>query len=77
VQRLVDVMNKDELLLFHKNPDHKRAKLIDLTDFGKEIFYKLDEKHSIQANAHSSNIPQKELETTLSVLKQISDTIDR
>jgi DNA-binding MarR family transcriptional regulator len=77
VQRLVDAMQKDGLLLFHQNPGHKRAKLIDLTDSGKEIFFKLDEKQSIQANADSSSIPQDDLETTLSVLKQISDTIDR
>ncbi len=77
VQRLVDAMQKDDLLLFHKNPDHKRAKLIDLTDLGKEIFIKLDEKQSKQAIAHSSNLSQAELETALSVLKKMSDAIDR
>ncbi len=76
VQRLVDVMQKDGLLLFHKNPDHKRAKLIDISDLGKEIFLKLDEKQSKLAIAHSSGIPQAELETTLSVLKRMSDAID-
>jgi DNA-binding MarR family transcriptional regulator len=77
VQRLVDVMHKDDLLLFHKNPDHKRAKLIDLTNLGKEIFIKLDEKQSKQAITHSSDIPQAELATALSVLKRMSDAIDR
>lgn len=77
VQRLVDAMQKDELLLFHQNPDHKRAKLINISDLGKDIFLKLDEKQSRQAITHSSNIPQAELETTLSVLKRISNAIDR
>ncbi len=76
VQRLVDVMQKDGLLLFLQNPDHKRAKLIDLSDMGKDIFLKLDEKQSRQATMHSSNISQNDLETTLSVLQRISNTID-
>jgi DNA-binding MarR family transcriptional regulator len=77
VQRLVDAMNKDGLLLFQQNPDHKRAKLINISNLGKEIFIKLDEKQAKQASAHSSKLSQDELETTLSVLKRISDTIDR
>lgn len=77
VQRLVDAMHKDGFLLFHQNPDHKRAKLIDLSDFGKEIFLKLDEKQSRWAITSSSDIPQAELETALSVLKKMSDAIDR
>jgi DNA-binding MarR family transcriptional regulator len=76
VQRLVDAMQKDGLLLFSTNPDHKRAKLIDLTDIGRDVFLKLDEKQSKQAITHSSNLSQEELETALSVLKKISAAID-
>ena len=77
VQRLVDAMHKDGFLLFHQNPDHKRAKLISLSDLGKETYLKLYEKQSEWAIACSTGITQTELETTLSVLKRISNTIDR
>ncbi|HFD86709.1 MAG TPA: MarR family transcriptional regulator [Gammaproteobacteria bacterium] len=77
VQRLVDAMHKDGFLLFHQNPYHKRAKLISLSDLGKETYLKLYEKQSAWAIACSTGITQTELETTLSVLKQISNTIDR
>lgn len=77
VQRLVDAMHKDGFLLFLQNPDHKRAKLIGLSDFGKEIYSKLDEKQSGWAITCSTGITQAELETTLSVLKRVSDTFDR
>jgi len=77
VQRLVDAMHKDGFLLFHKNPDHKRAKLISLSDSGKEIYLKLYEKQSGWAITCSEGITQTELETTLSVLKRISKTIER
>ncbi len=77
VQRLVDVMHKDGLLSFHQNPGHKRAKLISLSGRGREIYSKLYEKQSGWAIACSTGITQTELETTLSVLKRISSTIDR
>ena len=77
VQRLVDAMHEDELLLFHENPGHKRAKLISLSERGEEIFSKLYEKQSGWAINCSTGITKAELETTLSVLKRISDSIDR
>lgn len=77
VQRLVDAMREDELLFFQDNPDHKRAKLISLSELGKTVFLKLDEKQSGWAMKCSTGITRAELETTLSVLKRISDSIDR
>jgi len=77
VQRLVDAMHDDELLLFQDNPDHKRAKLISLTELGQRVYLKLDEKQSEWARKCSTAITMAELETTLSVLKRISDSIDR
>lgn len=77
VQRLVDAMHEDELLLFNENPGHKRAKLIGLSKLGKSVFSKLDEKQSRWAMKCSVGITKAELETTLSVLKRISDSIDR
>lgn len=77
VQRLVDAMHEDELLFFQDNPGHKRAKLISLSELGKTVFLKLDEKQSGWAMKCSIDITKAELETTLSVLKRISDSIDR
>ncbi|MGQ7286562.1 MarR family winged helix-turn-helix transcriptional regulator [Vreelandella venusta] len=77
VQRLVDAMREDKLLFFQDNPGHKRAKLISLSEFGKTVFLKLDEKQSGWAMKCSRGITKAELETTLSVLKRISDSIDR
>ena len=77
VQRLVDAMHEDELLLFHENPGHKRAKLISLSERGEEIFSKLYEKQSGWAINCSTGVTKAELETTLSVLRRISDSIDR
>nr|WP_234422280.1 MarR family transcriptional regulator [Sedimenticola thiotaurini] len=77
VQRLVDAMYEDQLLIFHENPDHKRAKLISLSELGEEVYLKLDEKQTEWATKCSIGITKVELETTLSVLKRISDTLNR
>lgn len=77
VQRLVDAMYEDQLLIFHENPDHKRAKLISLSELGEEVYLKLDEKQSEWATKCSIGITKVELETTLSVLKRISDSLNR
>jgi DNA-binding MarR family transcriptional regulator len=77
VQRLVDAMRKDELLVFRENPGHKRAKLISLSELGETVFSKLDEKQSEWAMNCSIDITKAELETTLSVLKRIADGVER
>ncbi|WP_233407904.1 MarR family winged helix-turn-helix transcriptional regulator [Marinomonas spartinae] len=77
VQRLVDAMSEDELLLFQDNPDHKRAKLISLSALGETVYLQLYEKQAEWAMKCSVGITKTELETTLSVLKRISESIDR
>ncbi|MCK4709530.1 MAG: MarR family transcriptional regulator [Gammaproteobacteria bacterium] len=72
VQRLVDIMHKDGFLIFLSNPNHKRAKLVDLTAKGKEIYAKLEEKQIPWANQYSSQIDEVDLEITVATLKKIS-----
>ncbi|OOE85830.1 MarR family transcriptional regulator [Salinivibrio siamensis] len=76
VQRLVDAMHNDDLLQFSENPDHKRAKLVSLTESGRAVYAKLDKKQFQWATECTKGITQAELETTLSVLKRIEKTLD-
>ena len=76
VQRLADAMHEDDLLSFHENPAHKRAKLISISELGKEIYTKLYIKQSNWAIERSTGITKAELDTTLSVLKRVYDSID-
>ncbi|GAA0824022.1 MarR family winged helix-turn-helix transcriptional regulator [Colwellia asteriadis] len=72
VQRLVDIMCKDGLLHFLDNPNHKRAKLVNLTAKGNDILGKMEEKQIPWAKMHSSYIKENDLEVTLATLKSIS-----
>ena len=76
VQRLVDVMTKDGLLVQVDNPNHKRAKYIELTPKAAKIYSKLGEKQTLWATECSSKVIKSELETTLDFLKKISNQFD-
>lgn len=77
VQRLVDAMQKDGFLVFNLNPFHKRAKLIGLSEQGKDIYVRLYEKNLEWAAECSKEVSQEELETTLSVMRRVCNAIDR
>ncbi|MBL1353634.1 MAG: MarR family transcriptional regulator [Zetaproteobacteria bacterium] len=72
VQRLVDVMYKDEILNFINNPNHKRAKLIVLTTKGQGIYTDLNEIWNPWANQYSKELNEQELKITLATLKKIT-----
>ncbi|MCP3852209.1 MAG: MarR family transcriptional regulator [Gammaproteobacteria bacterium] len=77
VQRLVDVMTKDGLLKLLDNPNHKRAKYVELTPEAKTIFYQLFEKQIPWAEHCSEGLSHKELETTLKVINMISNKLGK
>ncbi|SEI38755.1 DNA-binding transcriptional regulator, MarR family [Allopseudospirillum japonicum] len=76
VQRLVDVMSADGLLVFHDNPQHKRAKLISLSTEGQEVYAQLASIQKAWASQCTSGIQQAELETTMAVLRKLSQILD-
>lgn len=76
VQRLVDIMTKDGLLQQVNNPNHKTAKYIELTPKAIKIYSKLDNKQILWANECSSELKKSELETTLNVLKKLSNQFE-
>lgn len=76
VQRLVDIMHKDNLLTFSDNPNHKKAKLIALTEKGSAIYLKVDEQQIPWANDLADNLDAKDLAITLQTLKKIQQVLD-
>jgi len=76
VQRLVDIMIKDELIQLADNPNHKRAKYIELTQKAKETYAQLDKKEMLWAKQRSSEFTLVELETTLNALQKIANTME-
>lgn len=46
VQRIADVLVEEGFATFGDNPDHKRAKLVDLSDRGREVLEEADRRHA-------------------------------
>jgi len=72
VQRLVDIMNGDGLLSFQQNPEHKRAKLVVLTDDGYKVFKALGNDWKKLAAEYAASVSQEELQITLATLNRLS-----
>ncbi|MBF0379655.1 MAG: hypothetical protein HQL69_01475 [Magnetococcales bacterium] len=65
-------MTKDGLLNLIDNPNHKRAKYIELTPKGEDIYLQLFQKHIPWAEKSAGDLTEKELETALAVVEKIS-----
>ena len=72
VQRLANAMEEDGLLGDQKNPHHKRANYVVLTEKGKMVYSMLGEKQMPWANQNSKEISAADLNATLAVLRKIT-----
>lgn len=72
VQKLVDLMIKDDMLQLVDNPNHKRAKYVALTEKAKGVYQQLEQTQTPWAQQSTDEISLQELETTLDVLNKIA-----
>ncbi len=76
VQRLSDILVEQGVLAYHNNPDHKRAKLVDFTEKGQEVFTTMDAIQFEWANSITSDFSTEELEEAARVLRKLKDKLD-
>jgi len=76
VQRLVDILVTQEILVLRENPDHKRAKRVELTPVGKEIYQQIEQVQITWANKLAQGIGTEELNNTLEVLRQLRGRLE-
>ncbi|MGB4248079.1 MAG: MarR family transcriptional regulator [Pseudohongiellaceae bacterium] len=76
VQRITDVMEKDGLLRYQKNPDHKRSVLVCLTDSGQEVYSALRAVQDPWAIENTESVPVEELETALQLVRRLINQFD-
>lgn len=73
VQRLVDVMSKDGLLYATDNPNHKRARYIQMTAKAEKIYANLSGKQIDWAARSSADLTESGLETALTLLRKMTN----
>jgi DNA-binding MarR family transcriptional regulator len=68
---VVSGLLKSGLVELVDNPDHKRAKLVNLTERGREIFDKVVRRQEDWVNSFSGRFSLEEIRTAVSVLEQL------
>ncbi|MCG9546304.1 MarR family transcriptional regulator [Vibrio sp. Isolate33] len=76
-QRVTDIMVKDGLLTWFDNPNHKKAKLVNMTEKGKEAYALLDKKQEVWAESGAEGIARDELDKALITLKKMATFLDK
>lgn len=76
-QRVTDIMVKDGLLTWLDNPNHKKAKLVNMTEKGKEAYALLDKKQEVWAESGAEAIERDELDKALITLKKMVTFLDK
>lgn len=75
VQRLADIMVKQNILTYLPNPEHKRAKLVALTESGKNILEHLDNSKGQWADGIVDGFSAAELEQVIDVLQRMREKL--
>ena len=71
VQRLADALEKERIVEYAPNPDHKRAKLVCLTERGRSAMKKLGEMQVLWANETASGISAAEIQAASDTLRKL------
>lgn len=76
VQRVVDDLKEDGFLVLASNPHHKRARLVMLTDKGRQAYVAAIGREVPWSNRLAQVMNLAEIETALSVLKRLRQGIE-
>ncbi|MFA0313525.1 MarR family transcriptional regulator [Vibrio splendidus] len=76
-QRVTDIMVKDGLLTWLDNPNHKKAKLVNMTEKGRDAYNRLDQKQEVWAESGAEGIERDELDKALSTLRKMAIFLDK
>ena len=76
-QRTVNVLRDEGLVARSANPDHKRARLVALTDEGRYRLAQVSERQVRWADAIGESIPVADLATTLTVVRALRVALDQ
>jgi DNA-binding MarR family transcriptional regulator len=75
IQSLVDPMAEQGLVEFQHNPDHKRSKLIAITDKGRAFVNEMFEREAVLFETLGVQIDHADLETTARTLRAMREAL--
>ncbi len=76
VQRLADALEKERIVEYAPNPDHKRAQLVCLTERGRSAMRELGELQERWAKETASRISAAEIHAARDVLMKLRSRLE-
>ncbi|MBT2368062.1 MarR family transcriptional regulator [Streptomyces sp. ISL-10] len=76
VQRVADLLAGQGLAEYGPNPAHRRAKLLHVTEAGREAIRKIDPGHAMLARQLLGQLGAEEFAETVRVLERLSRAMD-
>ena len=73
VQRVADALEGDGLIQYQANPDHRRAKLVCLTEAGRKAAKRIGNLQVEWANGISSDISAEQVSKAVAVIRKLSE----
>ncbi|HXH83590.1 MAG TPA: MarR family transcriptional regulator, partial [Candidatus Tectomicrobia bacterium] len=75
VQRVADLLARDQLLAYEPNPRHRRAKLARLTPAGAKVLRRIQRAQRQWADEHGGRIGVADLEQAVRLLRRVRGTL--
>jgi DNA-binding MarR family transcriptional regulator len=76
VQRIVNDLERDGLVVFETNPHHRRAQLVVLTDKGRQVYDAAGRLQVLWVNGLSDGLSVKEIEIAHRVIGVLRDRLE-
>ena len=73
---LVEAMAKENIVSLHHNPDHKRAKLLQLTEQGKKLFNEVSTQRDMWCVDINIDVTDNDLQTARKVLLKLAHRLE-
>ncbi|MEX0619551.1 MAG: hypothetical protein WD180_11420, partial [Pseudohongiellaceae bacterium] len=77
VQRITDVMVGDGLLVYTRNPKHKKSARVNLSEKGRLAYIALREVQDPWAIDSTEDVSQEDLEVALQTVRRLIQKFDR
>ena len=77
VQRVANALAADGLVTFTENPDHRRAKLVCLTDEGRQVLAEIDRRQVAWVNDLAAGLTRASIEDALKIVCEVRDRLEK
>ena len=75
VRRTANVLRKRGFVTFDENPDHKRAKLVVLTEIGRDALDRVSRAQVSWADKISEGLTPEEIETAVRIINRLCERL--